>query len=217
MSATKMEMELRMGIMGTGLLQPVESSTGKGHLEVLSKVVPGQEKAWVALLDNVLELTEGGVDLHVCRRYLRKKGRTVFGWHLAITAKNAKKLQEALDAVLAVLARAQPELAPEEPQEALAAVLGAPARTPRVGTLRPGQHPPPQPGIPRAPGAPGGFGEEPENFVPTIRVVKKGVDAQGRPTSIEEMPLPHVYRELNKPAHKFGKGAKGINTGGGNG
>lgn len=213
MSATKMEMELRMGIMGTGLLQPVESSTGKGHLEVLSKIVPGQEKAWIALLDELLALTEAGVDLHVCRRYLRRKGRMVFGWHLAIAAKNARKLQEGLDGVLAVLARAQPELAPEEPLEALAAVQEPPARTPRVGTLRPGQHPPPQPGVPREPGQPGGFGPAPENFVPTIRVVKRGVDEKGRPTSIEEMPLPHVYRELNKPAHKFGKGAKGINTG----
>lgn len=214
MSATKMEMELRMGILGTGLLQPVESSTGKGHLEVLSKVVPGQERAWVALLDELLVLTETGVDLHVCRRYLRRKGRTVFGWHLALAAKNARKLQEALDGVLAVLARSQPELVPEASQDVLEAALTQ-GPTPRVGTLRPGQHPPPQPAVPRAPGAPGGFGAEPDGFVPTIRVVKRGVDEKGQPTTIEEMPLPHVYRELNKPAHKFGKGAKNINTGGG--
>jgi len=44
-------------------------------------------------------------------------------------------------------------------------------------------------------------------------VVKRGVDSQGNQTTVEEMPLPHVYRELNKPTHKGGKGARPLNTG----
>ena len=138
----------------------------------------------------------------------------VFGWHLALEEKSVKRLQASVEAVLGVLAGARPQLTAVMPPEPLYAPQAVAATQTRQ-TLMPGQHPPPREPNARIPEdtTPGGTGEPPPGFVPTMRVVKRGVDSQGNQTTVEEMPLPHVYRELNKPTHKGGKGARPLNTG----
>ena len=75
--------------------------------------------------------------------------------------------------------------------------------------MAPGQHP--QRAAPRArpPGAPAPLDPNAGRRVDSIRVVRSEIDEQtGARVIVEEMPLPHVYRDLNKPAHKDGRGAK---------
>ena len=51
--------------------------------------------------------------------------------------------------------------------------------------------------------------DPPDGFVPSITTVENTVDEEsGKPIIVREMPLPHIFHDLNKPAHKNGKGAK---------
>ena len=218
---SKSSMKFQSALIGTGLVQPVSDSTRGGFLETLCRQIPGQEKGWLSVVNRMLELQEssGGLlgDLHVCRRYIRKNGSMVFGWHISIDCKSAKALSAAVDAIVnEILLGCRPSL--DEPQQrheyqepaiAPQAAVAAQSRAP----LAPGQHPPPRAASPRAPGAPGGPNTPPpNNLTPGLRVVQNFRDENGRQTIVEEMPLPHVHSEMNRPNSK-GKGAKF--TGGG--
>lgn len=217
-----LELQLKSALLGTGLVQPVESGLdrwrGGGEVEVLCRQVPGQEAPWMRVVDQVLALTEAApMSLHLCRRYLRKNGRMVFGWHVAMSGKMSE-LKSVVEAVVSVLVEARPQLdaaaparrarqaqpAPhqddEEPEEA----REDPNRFTPPHT--PGQRPPPTAPVPRAPGPPANGVHPPAGFVPSIRVVKNEVDEEGNRHIEEIMPLPHVYHEMNKPT-AGGRGA----------
>lgn len=217
--STKSSLKLQSALMATGLVQPVSEVTKGGHLEVLCRQVPGQEKPWLRVVEMLLTYGEGysaaGVDLHICRRYLLKNGMMVFGWHIAIDCKNAKLLGTTVDNLVAeVLEEARTLLEAQEP-----AVTPAPREQPVAvqaasrAPLAPGQHPAPRMPPPRPPNAPGNvIGTVPPGFTPQIRVVQNTRDQNGKVTIVEEMQLPHVYTEMNIPNSK-GRGAK--LTGGG--
>lgn len=207
-----LELLLRSALLGTGLLQPVDSGTVKGKTStvwVLSRQVPGQERAWLGVADELLTYGEdSGTDVHLCRKYLRKNGRMVFGWYLALSAA-PRRLAQALGGVQQILAAAVPELT-----DALAdAAAGSLARgddaafaAPPPGSLRPPEREQerwddvrPQEPTSSTP---------PPGFVPRIRVVRDEIDGEtGRRIVEEEVPLPHVYRELNQ-LNERGRGAK---------
>jgi hypothetical protein len=186
--STKAEFELKSALISTGLVLPVGSSSKGGYVEILSKQVPGQEKAWLQVVRDLLSAAkELSVDLHICRRYLMPDNQMVYGWHFSLSAKGAKAA-EALVAQLndKVFSKAKPALTPATDEE------------------RPG----------RRQAAPD---SGPRNAAPDIRgsheggvqTVAQGRDSRGRPWVIDEIPLPHTRRDLNIPNRK-GRGASGI-------
>jgi hypothetical protein len=204
----KAKLEFQSALIGTGLVQPVDFTATKKTVSVICRQVPGQERPWLKIVEGLLHAM-GGIpvgEFHVCRRYVLKEGRMVFGWHLGIEVPDAHALVAAIGAAVAVLAQAKPSLAPPAPEPYEEAPEPAAPRPGRA--LAPGQHPVRVP-QPRQPGPPAQLGERPPGRVEGIRVVSRTVDEDtGKVIIEEEMPLPHVYRDLNKPAHKDGRGAR---------
>jgi hypothetical protein len=205
-NATHEELNLRSALLGTGLVQPVDSAltrSGKrSSLEVLCRQIPGQEAPWLKIVDGLLEAFESAkVSLHLCRRYLRKNGRMAFGWHLELSGSMSEIKSGVRDAI-EVLALARPTL--DTPMaRPRAARPAAAVREPDLGEEAPGE----DLGPVRAPGPPAKVQAPPPGFVPRLRVTRNDVDEEtGRPFVVEEMALPHVYREMNKPT-EGGRGA----------
>lgn len=205
---------LREALYATGLVQPLNATShGKG-VSVICRQLPGYEKPWLQVVDRLLEAAEAaGHDIHICRRYVRKEGRMVFGWHLGVEAKNAKTLVEVVDLLVPILKMGQelsvapPEAIPVQKHRSAyqdrtpdSIKKGLEAEGTPVGTTAPR----------RAPEFVGPDPEAPPEIKTHLTVVQRGRDTKGKPTTIEEMPLPHVYQELNKPKPGSIKGAKGI-------
>lgn len=202
--SAKTELALQSALMSTGLVQPVETKGRGGRVEILCRQVPGQERPWLRVVEGLLAALPSG-ELHICRRYVLKEGKLAFGWHLGFEMPTAKALQNAAELAVAVLARAKPELTSVVEDEAQAVVV--PPQRSRA--MAPGQHPPRAAPVARAPGAPARLEMPPPGRTEGIRVVRRAVDEETGSTIIEEeMPLPHVYRDLNKPRHKDGRGAR---------
>jgi hypothetical protein len=214
MSAASLSLQLRSAIMATGLLQPVSHSDNPKHFWVLNRIVPGQESAWLDVVESLLVDFEAAAwegakpDLIIARRYVAKEGKLVFGWYINVVAKTLKDLEQMISMVVMHLEGAKPQLAPASrsaPVETPTPVAPTPQRQQRV--LAPGQHPAARPPSPRAPGV-GAITPEPPGFKHGLRVVKRTMGEDGKSAIIEEeMPLPHVYStDMNKPNAK-GKGA----------
>lgn len=181
MSSARAELALKSALLGTGLVQPVESMARTGHVEVLCRQVPGQEKAWLEVLKQLLVLEKDGISLLLARRYVLRNDALAFGWHVQVNAAG-KLLGAAVEAMVEVLAKAKPTLSAATPQV---------VATPRPAVVQSA------PDTPR----PGG-----ETY---IRVVRREIDEEtGQLIVEEEMPLPHVYRDLNRPAYPGAAGAK---------
>jgi hypothetical protein len=208
--SSKITMQLQSALIATGLVQPVSEKARGGYVEILCRQVPGQERPWLQVVDKLLMLAqETGQEFHICRRYVLKNGQMVFGWHLAFECKNVKTLQSVVDSVVKnVLEQSRPSLhEPEPARQEPAVVSQAASRAP----LAPGRHPANRAAVPRAPGEPGTVVGTPPATV-GLTVVQNFRDEHGKVTIVEEMALPHVYEEMNRPNSK-GRGAK--LTGGG--
>jgi hypothetical protein len=185
--STKAELELKSALLSTGLVQPVESNGHGGSVSVVCRQVPGQDKPWLQLVAEMLAATEGipeGSDLHICRRYFVRDGKLVFGWHISFAMGKAKAAEAVVEELKKVLSKARPVLTAVEPEEPRGAV---PVR-PRA------------PARPAQPEAPSNAG---------VRRVENRVDEKRRLWQVDEMPLPHVNRDLNTPTRK-GRGARGM-------
>jgi hypothetical protein len=205
-NATHEELNLRSALLGTGLIQPVDSAltrSGKrSSLEVLCRQVPGQEAPWLQIVDGLLEAFESSkVSFHVCRRYLRKNGKMAFGWHVQLSGSMSEIKSGVRDAI-EVLAQARPTLDAPMPRPRAARPAAA-LRAPDPDE----EAPLGDAGPARAPGAPAKLLAPPPNLKVRLRVTRNDVDEEtGRPYLVEEMPLPHVYQEMNKPT-EGGRGA----------
>jgi len=207
-----LSVQLQSALACTGVVQPVsmKDKSEDGYLEVLCRQVPGQEKVWLEAVDKLLLLEEQANpllgSLHVCRRYLRKNAQMVFGWHLAITCVDRSALQLVVEGIIEkVLTDLRPSLGTVAQPVRLepAVVPQAVSRAP----LAPGRHPPPRTMPPHPPNAPGTVvGVPPPSGSARLKVVQNFRDDNGKVTIIEEMALPHVYAEMNRPNAK-GKGA----------
>jgi hypothetical protein len=207
---TRIELDLHGALLATGLVCPVSSDTKPGHVEILSRQVPGQEAIWLKAIDAILSHfeTTPKVDVHICRRYVRSSGKLAFGWHLSLTTKPAKSLVTAVNGVIEVLKKYKATL--ELPEVTEEAVPQAMMVRQRRKVLAPGEHPEKPVVHPRAPAA----SNEPKyDGVSTgdikIKVVQHTVDENGKVTHIDEMPLPHVHHEMNRPNAK-GRGARKV-------
>ena len=212
--SSKITMQLQSALIATGLVQPVSEKARGGYVEILCRQIPGQEKVWLQVVDKMLifaeERTTELQELHVCRRYVRKGGQMAFGWHIALTCKNVKTLQAGVENLIEeVLNLARPSLNEPEP-----VIRPEPSVVPQAASrapLAPGRHPTVRNAVPRAPGEPGTVVGTPPATI-GLTVVQNFRDEHGKVTIVEEMALPHVYAEMNRPNSK-GRGAK--LTGGG--
>lgn len=209
----ELELDLKSAIISTGLLQPVSSQSSRMSVSVLCRQVQGQETAWLETLKQLLEAGEAtGSTFHICRKYLLKDGKLVYGWHFQIESKS--ELKAKLEVAKSVLAKAQPSLAVEE--EEPKPVLQSKLPKAHVKPAAPGQHPKKQ-AVPRPPAEEAVVEEPPDDFEFKIRTVEDRIDEGGKRRIVQEVPLPHVYSELNVPTkpkfdQKLGRfvgGAKG--------
>lgn len=231
--AMKAELELREILLTTGLVQPISTTGAKNKVSALCRQLPGQEKPWLQVVSNVLKASFGDDELHfhVCRQYVWRDERMVFGWHIAIEGKGVKDLdrqldwlrdavrgvQPVFDAPPAPRAVPEPQDVPPPPQAAhvvtqdLLAAADDVYRDAEVRQARVASH---TTASPRAPDRPAQDPSPPPGFTPSIRVVKTGVARDSKNRTIQtvetEFPLPHTYvRDMNAPNEK-GKGATGI-------
>jgi hypothetical protein len=205
MNASKTEVILMGALLGTGLVQPVSHFSKGGAVTFLCRQVPGQEKPWIAVVDQLLTAVEPlqaagtGADIHLCRKYLRREGQLVFGWFLSIVVPKAKELDTVLAAVLPVLQAARPVLTPVTPPVA-----------------------PQAPQAPTAPAQAASYDEpveqvrQPEH-VPRLRkvVVEDEIDGGTREEIV--IPLPHASKGRNMPSKPVWDENEGRFRGGGKG
>lgn len=180
MNTAKAEMDLRSALLGTGQVQPVESKHAAGLVEVLARQVPGQESAWLQTAEALLlAFKDQPGELHLCRRYVIRGDRMVFGWHIGLHV-SASRLAQVLGRLLPVLTAASPRL------DSPAAPAPAPPPVASSFAARP---------VPRGTGG------------PPIRVVRDEITDAGEHIVEEEMALPHVTRDLGEPARPGAAGA----------
>lgn len=164
--------QLAMSVNFTGMLQTVDVSGSKSEIAILSRQVPGQEKAWLDVLTKLLKSRASSlVDLLICRKYLIKNNRLVFGWYISLRGINTASVQEACTELKAVLAKARPSLEDTKPS------------TPQVN-------------VPRV------LAQEPASAHGGLRVISRSRDARGNVVTEEEFPIPHVYGMMNIPNEK---------------
>lgn len=199
MSQSKVEYELKEALLNTGILQPFSSKSHGSRIEVLCRPVLGQEAAWLIVVKKLLQAfpepekaAESQFSVFLASQFLLKENKLVKGWYLKLEGKNTKELKEKTPEVVAILAKAKPDLTPVIRQPAPVA-LSAYHRP-----LPPGVHPSKKVQLARnAPQAPTG-GPKPKV------TSKRTVDASGRVTTTFEMPLPGVRGQLNPPSDKGG-------------
>lgn len=193
--------DLRDAIASTGAIVPLQVETKGGGVggSLMCRPVPGQESRWLSVMKEMLSVSAPlqGVNLHVGKRYILKNGQMVFGWYVGLSCTKAAQLRQAVTALAEAIANL-PESDPEP----------VPPRAPPP--------PPPRPGPPRSTASPRAPDYEPPRPVPNVDVRLRTVmdttrpGADGKPVrmSIQEIPLPHIYGELNKENSK-GRGAIG--------
>lgn len=214
--ATKIELELRETLLTTGLVQPIKTFKKGSKVSALCRQVPGQEAAWLKALHAILVAFKGAPEaLHVCRQYVLKDDKMVFGWYVSLEG-SATELKGFLD----ILKVSVEGLEPEEPMPD-PAYTAKQIHKPGPGYVSPYAKEDPMllaemglAGTTAAPRPPSM--SEDEILAPLkagapskITLVTKGIDQKTKqPVVVQEMPLSGVYDDdMNVPNAK-GKGAK---------
>lgn len=220
---TKVEMILQDALMTTGVVVPRQTSSKGGRVDVLCRPVPGSDRPLMAMVDQLLAGAEkAGVPVHVCKKFVRKDGKMVFGWNFSVESKTVKELADAVAKVKAVLDAVELAIIPKEdaPEQLAQEPEAAPAQPGPKSEYKTDQQVARSLGItidsqagrlgrlaPTKSTTQYKVGEKVSG--PRISLVQTGQDTDGRPIMVAEMPLPHVTRELNVPNEK-GKGASYI-------
>lgn len=228
--AAKAELDLREILLTTGLVQPIKVEGRGGRLSALCREVPGQAQAWLKVVERILREASGSeMVFHLCRQYVWKDGRMVFGWHVGVESTAAtlsghltwlRELlrdvepeltpEEAPASAAAPQAAAQAPAAPEDDEEDLDVPEGPPSAELAARRAEFRKHTNATPRMPDP--VPKGAVVPPEAKVkPTLKVVERSQakDQKNRmvPVTVEEFPLPGVYvDDMNKPNEK-GRGA----------
>lgn len=193
----KVEVLFNNALAGTGVIQPVESSVKGSVIEVLCRLTPGQEQRWLVIAEKLLKAGEAsGCLMHICRRYIIRNGKMVFGIHLSVDSKTSK-------AMAGVISNLVLELGTNgvNDEEKAAEELLKPRRVSQeqVRSLTKA--------LPQPPNLPATVRPPPPGFSPAIKLVQAGVDNNGRPTTVEEFPLPHQYSKDRNIPNAKGRGA----------
>ena len=185
--------ELRESLYASGLVQPLDGATKGKSISVLCRQVPGQEAKWITLVDRLLEIAEtGAFEAHICRRYVRRTGKLAFGWYLEVSAKSAKELVAATASFSEIL-RGGASI----PQAQI--IKGSSINRAQVMSQTEAS--------PRAPDRSIPDPVAPKTARTGLRTTNTGLDKKGNQTYIQEMPLPHVYGDINRPKPGSSKGA----------
>lgn len=229
--AKKAELAVREILLSTGLVIPVKMESQCGHLSALCREVPNQASKWMEAVQSLLSHASESptFKFHLCRQYVWKDGRMVFGWHVGINADSVKELDLHIELMQQVWKNVSPDLvAPEiapatsvvaqpvhhveedvEEEEELKKLdeVQAKGLSERRGLYQKKTNAPPRP-----PSSAGTVPQPPPGFEPELRVVFRGKmkDRSNRmvPVVVEEFPLPHTFVEdMNVPNEK-GRGAK---------
>ncbi|TXH09032.1 MAG: hypothetical protein E6R04_09125 [Spirochaetes bacterium] len=105
----KTEEQVSESLKGTGMVVPVSSDRVWSGWDFLCRLVPGQEKNWLKVVNSLLKWADsrGNTDLFIARRYLLKDGSMVFGWYIRLQTKNAKDLKTASEEVCQLLSKSK--------------------------------------------------------------------------------------------------------------
>lgn len=101
----KTEEQVSDALKGTGMVVPLSSDRVWSGWDFLCRLVPGQEKNWLKVVNSLLKWAEtrAKTDIFIARRYLLKDGAMVFGWYIRLQAKGAKDLKVASEEVCKIL------------------------------------------------------------------------------------------------------------------
>lgn len=185
----KTEDSAREALLESTLVIPISSERYWAGWEFLCRQVPGQEKAWLVCVEDLLRWGEKDLvkaeELLVARKYLLKDGKMVYGWLIRLKAKHAQSLVKLTESFVAVVKnRAHTVPAPvsqtqSQPQAQVAKTLRTNA--------------------------------------PRIKVISRETDEEGKLVEITEMPLAHVRQDLNVPSKPIWSNEHGRYIGGGKG
>ena len=190
---TEAELMFKSALINTGLVQPIGSETGPKKLAVLCRLVPGQDKVWLLA---VKALLQSDINLLICRRYLLKDDSLVFCWYIRIDGIMPRSSKALIETLESILSKFRPSL--DGPVSESVIHSNKPV-VKQNGSLIP-------------PGSPGGQ-TPPPGYTPKIRFEKHLDKEKGiLINEVMEMPIPHVYRDLNVPNAR-GKGAKSYGGG----
>jgi hypothetical protein len=211
MASQKALVRLQSALLTTGLVQPVDTESGPGYVELLCRPVPGQDRTWLQAVEALLRGAAGieGADLRVGVRFVLRDDRFLKGVFLRLACKPAKALEVAADQIADLLVPFKATLvAAEETPQSMA--YCPPTRAlPRQAAVEPAEEEE-NPKVrellrehtrayPREALSFGPDPKAPAGFTPRVRVIpiKDG--------TAYEIALPHMYDDLNRPTEK-GKG-----------
>lgn len=183
---------LQSALLSTGLVQPLTVNSGKavGGITIMCRQVPGQEPAWLKVVQDLLFAARtNGFEILIARRYVLLGEKMVFGWFLQLYG-GPKDVEHYFEMLRGILEDARPTLSsPLPPSQA--PYQNAPQPQPPVQEQPPRVPSQPQPQQPR------GTGER--TFSP--RVIQSGFDQNTqREIEVIELPLPNTSKDLNKPS-----------------
>lgn len=174
----KAEQILRDALAMTGMVIPLTSTGRGGSVEFLCRQIPGQEASWLGVVESLLKWGEEKSNIKD-RLFIARR-------YLLKDGKMVFGWFVGIDMPSATKLQDACKTMAE-------LISGHQAElSPAVSTA------PPQRGAVKAPPARGG---------PSITVVSRGTDGEGKDYEVTEMPLPHVSRDLNAPTTGSTKGA----------
>jgi hypothetical protein len=223
-AARELQLELLSALMRTGQIDPVNVEIRGNKAEAMCREVPGRGQMWLKTVNGLLAepTSEDQVPFHLCRRYVLKNGKMVFGWHIGIEANTAKGLKKEIDWFCTALTRVLSGQGTFVPAPAPAAPQPPPSSIKPAGTVidpnfaddmdvRREAAMARTTASPRMPE----YSPDPPSSAakPRMTTIQSGtmVDSRNKtvPVIIQEMPLPFTYTDdMNKPNEK-GRGAKG--------
>ena len=246
-NCTQEELNLKSALISTGILIPLESSASEMEVTVLCRLTKGQESVWLQAVNELLETAEqAGFKAHICKIFLRRDGKLCSAWNIGIRGSSLEQTAQAVEIVSNVLGQWKPSLiaAEDEPRRPLPDRLPyeqdeeprtQPVMAPNNRAPRPQQPRPrtdqeamqqimeqPRRGTPHTPQGmqPLGVRSDPPQQDFTARHFERQRD-DGKIEIVDEIPLPHVGGDYNRPSQPVwsekhgkyiggGKGAKGI-------
>ena len=204
---TKLGLQLHSALLATGLVQPIDVKDGKNGLSFLCRAVPGQESMWLKAAEALLKTVSPDI-LFIGSKFVIKDDHMVKGVYLALSCKPAL-LKETVEVIVNILISFKALLNPVMPQRmtpptvnagpkddiykdpaVLAAKVAAHTRATPREMEGSGPDPVPPPGMP----------------APSVRVVRNELTNDGERIIEQEMPLPHVYKEMGTP-NELGRGS----------
>lgn len=240
---TQEELNLMGALISTGILIPLESSSADSEVTVLCRLTKGRESVWLTAVQELLETADqAGFKAHICKLFMHRNGKLCSAWNISLRGHDQDSTIQAVGIVSNILEQWKPSLMDEEEPQATAPdripYNELPAELPRPAPRqqRPAAQPRPrtdqeamqqimQGGRRPTPHSPQGLiplggRQDPAEQEFTATHTEYTRD-DGRVVIIDEVPLPHVGADFNRPSQptwseehgKFvggGKGAKNV-------